>query len=40
LLDTDGYPVIDGYEEYCIAGGQTSDFKATSIEFYGVKSQT
>ena len=37
---TDGYPTTDEYGGYCIAGGEDGNFKATAIEFYGVKTQT
>ncbi len=41
LLDgTDGYPTKDKEGFYYIAnGGINGDFKATAIEFYGVKTQ-
>ena len=39
MVGTDGYPTKDEqYGCYCIAGGDYSwNFKATAIEFYGVK---
>ena len=40
LQGTDGYPTIDKYNNYCIAGGdQNPSFKATAIEFYGIKTK-
>jgi hypothetical protein len=36
-VGTDGYPEKDRYEMYSIGGGQDGFFKATAIEFYGVK---
>ncbi len=38
LVGTDGYPTKPGYD-YCIAGGKDTYFKATAIEFYGVKTK-
>ena len=41
LEGTDGYPTTDGYGGYYIAGGDKDrDFRATAIEFYGVKTRT
>ena len=39
LAGTDGYPNIS-WGDYYIAGGQDRYFKATAIEFYGVKTWT
>ncbi len=42
LVGTNGYHAIDRQNYYCyIAGGDEDEaFKATAIEFYGVKTQT
>ena len=41
LIGTDGYPTEGEDGWYLIAGGdKEEDFKATAIEFYGVKTQT
>ncbi len=41
LVGTDGYPKRCQCGEYFIAGGdEDCNFKATAIEFYGVKTQT
>jgi hypothetical protein len=32
----DGYPVEFNRGLYCIAGGDDSQFRATSIEFHGI----
>ncbi len=38
LVGTDGYPAQDEFGYHSIAGGnQDGDFKATAIEFYGLK---
>ena len=40
LVGTDGYPTKDEDDQYLIAGeDKDEDFKATAIEFYGVKTQ-
>ncbi len=40
LVGTDGYPTEDRFGDYYIAGGgENYRFKATAIEFYGVKTQ-
>ncbi len=40
LVGTDGYPNKNKWGDYCIAGGTLGNkFKATAIEFYGVKTQ-
>ena len=40
LRGTDGYPSVERrYDWYCIGGGQNGSFKATAIEFYGVKTK-
>ena len=40
LVGTDGYPTKNEKNRYCIGGGKDEYFKATAIEFYGVKTQT
>lgn len=40
LVGTDGYPTKNEKDHYCIGGGKDEYFKATAIEFYGVKTQT
>ncbi len=40
LVGTDGYPTKDEDGWYCIAGGLDCNLKATTFEFYGVKTQT
>ena len=37
LVGTDGYPTTNKYGDYCIGGGKNAFFKATAIEFYGIK---
>ncbi len=37
LQGTDGYPTTDGNSYYIAGGYQDKYFKATAIEFYGVK---
>ena len=39
LVGTDGCPKKNKWGDYCIAGGEDRYFKATAIEFYGVKTQ-
>ena len=40
LVGTDGYPKKGERNHYFIAGGdKNGDFKATAIEFYGVKTE-
>ena len=34
------YPIKDKFNRYLIAGGENPFFKATAIEFYGIKLQT
>ncbi len=41
LVGTDGYPTKNEDDTgYCIGGGEDGWFRATAIEFYGVKTQT
>jgi hypothetical protein len=35
----DGYPAEFNDGLYCIAGGEDSQFRATSIEFHGIQFQ-
>ena len=39
LVGTEGFPTKDEDGYYYIAGGKDVYFKATAIEFYGVKKQ-
>ena len=36
----DGYPIKDFLGNYFIGAGKDPNFKATAIEFYGVRTQT
>ena len=40
MVGSCGYPNVNQHGQYCIAGGnKDSHFKATAIEFYGIKTQ-
>jgi hypothetical protein len=37
LVGTDGYPMKDKNGDYFMGGGESMFFKATAVEFYGMK---
>ena len=39
MVGTDGYPTKAYNGGYHIAGGEDGNFKATAIEFYGIKTK-